>query len=108
MSNLEQIITIIETFMADCTLISGVHVKPETGNLLVFFSSELPASDLTKLDEDIKAQSDSHGVSYNPKDYNNKTQKFTDAFITFYEGEQSSLIERQEDALAKLKANFSK
>ena len=108
MSNLQSIFNIIETFMEDCSIISGIHVKPETGNLLVFFSDELPASALKTLESEIKEQSDGHGVSYNASDYNNKTKKFTDAFVTFYEGEQSSLEERTEDAFTKLKANFSK
>ena len=107
MSNLELIFTIIESFIADNSLISGIHVKPETGNLLVFFSGDLPASDLIKLETEIKEVSDGHGITYNPKSYSNEKNKFVDAFVTFYEGESTSLDERRDDAFTKLKANFT-
>ena len=108
MSNLESIFTIIESFMEDNSLISGIHVKPETGNLLVFFSDELPVSDLSTLKSEIEKVSSEHGITYNTKSYNGKTQKFTDAFVTFYEGSAPSLEERTEEAFTKLKQNFSK
>ena len=108
MSNLEAIFSIIETFTSNCTLISGIHMKPETGNLSVFFSSELPVSDFSKLESEIKDTSSEHGVIYNAKSWNEKEQKFVDARLTFFEGESTSIEERIDDTLTKLKANFSK
>ena len=108
MSNLEAIFSIIESFTTNCTFISGIHLKPETGNLSVFFTQELPASDFSKLESEIKDASSEHGVIYNTKSYNPETQKFVDARLTFFEGESTSIEERIDDTLTKLKANFSK
>ena len=108
MSNLEAIFSIIETFIANCTTISGIHMKPETGNLSVFFDSELPVPDFNTLKSEIADASSEHGVIYNPKSYDVKDQKFVDARLTFFEGESTSIEERIDDTLTKLKANFSK
>ena len=105
-SNLQSIFNIIETFIENCTIISGIHVKEETGNLIVFFSDELPASSLDTLKSDIKEQSSEHNCIYNEKEYSNKTKKFVDAHLTFYEGTESTIEERVDTAFAKLKANF--
>ena len=105
-SNLQSIFNIIEAFIEDCSLISGIHVKEETGNLIVFFSDELPVSSLDTLVSDIKEQSSEHGCIYNEKDYNPQTKKFVDAHLTFFEGAVPTIEERVETALQKLKVNF--
>ena len=106
MSNLQSIFNIIEAFLGDCEIISGVHVKEETGNLVVFFSDELPVSSFDTLQSDIQSQSSEHGCIYNEKDYNAKSKKFIDAHLTFFEGTVPTVEERVETALSKVKANF--
>jgi hypothetical protein len=106
MSNLQLIFNIIDTFLNDCSLISGIHVKEETGNLVVFFSDELPVSSFEKLQSEIEEQSSEHGCIYNAKDYNPKTKKFVDAHLTFFEGSAPSLDERKAEALKAIQANF--
>ena len=108
MSNLEAIFHIIESFIKTHSTISGIHMKPETGNLSVFFGEELPDSDFTKLVSEIPEASSEHGAIYNPKDWDKEKQKFRDARLTFFEGEQSSIEERIDDTLTKIKANFAK